>query len=220
MHEREGVTKYRLSFRPGPAPEAADIARLNAWRRILCAQGLVGQDPARYGGLGFGNISRRLPPWDAPQPERAFIITGTQTGHIENLTPEHYTLVTECHSRENRLSAKGPVKPSSEALSHGSLYELSPEVRWILHAHSPHLWRHARALGISVTDARVPYGTPAMAEEVARVYRESGSPPSGILAMGGHEDGLVAWGGAAEEAGSLLLTTLARAYALDDTLAD
>jgi hypothetical protein len=33
---------------------------LNAWRKIMYMTALIGQDPARYGGYGFGNISCRL----------------------------------------------------------------------------------------------------------------------------------------------------------------
>lgn len=214
MAEREGVTKYDLDFRQGPAPEAAIVAQLNAWRRLMLALALTGRDPARYGGLGFGNLSCRIPPWEAPAVRRAFVVTGTQTGGLERLGPEHYTTVTHCQPEANRLAARGPVAPSSESLTHGALYAADPGIRWILHAHSPHIWQRAQALGVAITDPGVPYGTPEMARKVARVQRETGT--SGILSMGGHEDGILAWGGTGEAAGSLLISALARAYALEE----
>jgi hypothetical protein len=53
-----------------------------------------------------------------------------------------------------------------------------------------------------------------MALEVGRLYRESVLPERGILAMGGHEDGILVLGRSAEEAGGVLLRWLARAYSL------
>lgn len=217
MAEREGVTKYSLDFQQAPAPDAATTARLNAWRRLLYALALTGRDPERYDGLGFGNLSRRVPPWDVAAPERAFLVTGTQTGMIETLESRHYTTVMHCLPGENRLCARGPVAPSSEALTHGALYATHDGIRWIFHVHSPHIWQRAQRLGIAVTDPDVPYGTPEMAAEVARVQKLGGDPCRGILSMGGHEDGVLAWGETDEQAGSLLLCTLARAYEVEAT---
>ena len=53
-------------------------------------------------------------------------------------------------------------------------------------------------------------GTPAMAEEIRRLWRESAAPDLRILAMGGHEDGVISFGHSTEEAGLVLLRFLAR----------
>jgi hypothetical protein len=50
-----------------------------------------------------------------------------------------------------------------------------------------------------------------MALEVQRLYRESTLSGTGILAMGGHQDGVLAFGGTAGEAGETLVRYLARA---------
>lgn len=76
---REGVIKFQLDFRQGPPPEAPDLVELDAWRDVLLRHGLIGQDPGRYDGLGFGNLSRRVP----GRTDNAFIISGTQTGHLK-----------------------------------------------------------------------------------------------------------------------------------------
>jgi len=52
----------------------------------------------------------------------------------------------------------------------------------------------------------------ADAREVERLYRSSPLAEIGILAMGGHEDGIVVFGRTAEEAGQVVLRYLARAY--------
>ena len=213
MTQQEGVIKFDLDFTPAPPLAAVAVAELNAWRRILFLLGLVGCDPQRYDGLGYGNVSLRLPPYSAPPMERPFVISGTQTGALAELAAGHYTVVRSCDPQRNRVVAVGPLRPSSEALTHGALYALDPALRCVLHVHSPLLWRHAVYLELPLTDPAAAYGTPAMAVEVARLYAEPAVRAGGIFAMGGHEDGLVAFGTSAEAAGTVLLHWLARALA-------
>ena len=206
--EREGVVRYRLDFESGPAPVAADIAALDAWRHVLFRLGLIGgNDPERYHGLGFGNVSRRLPGSDL-----RFVISGTQTGHLPHAGANHYCTVTHCDPAANRVVAEGPVKPSSEALTHGAVYVADPAAGCVLHAHTPLIWRRARALGLPATPADVPYGTPTMAEAVAVLCQRH---PGEVFVMRGHEDGVIAYGHDEAEAGQRLVTALAAALALD-----
>lgn len=216
MTTNEGIIKYQLNYSPGPALDVTTLSELNAWRRILYMAGLIGQDPARYGGYGFGNISRRLAPFDRPINHRTFVITGTQTGDVARLTPEHFTTVVACHPERNLLIGEGPIRPSSESLTHGTVYDQDPALHWVMHAHSPEIWRYADALGLPVTAADVPYGSPEMAAEVARLFRETDVNERRIFSMGGHEDGIVTFGRTSDEAGSALLGMLARALALMD----
>lgn len=212
MLNPEGIIKFRMEFTPAPAFPAEEIREIEAWRKILYLLQVLGQDPPRYGGWGFGNISRRLPPWVAEPEQRPFVITGTQTGDLPDLRPEHYTVILEHHPQQNLLVAAGPVRPSSESLTHGIIYALDEGVRWVMHGHSPHIWRNAVELEIPVTDAGVAYGSPEMAAEVVRLFRESPVRERQIFAMGGHEDGIVSFGCTAQEAGEVFLTTLARAF--------
>lgn len=209
--KNEGIIKYHLEFTPAPPLPAAEIEEINLWRDKLYQLKLIGQDPARYGGYGYGNLSMRLAPFDAPPNQRPFLISGSQTGHLPKLGPEHYTVVTECYPAENRLVAHGPIRPSSESLTHGAVYALSPAIRVVLHVHSPEIWQAAAGLGIPITDASVPYGTPAMAAEVARLFASTDLAVRRIFSMGGHEDGIVAFGETAEEAGATLLSALTAA---------
>ncbi len=139
MAETEGVIKYRLDFTRGPASPRSLIDSINAWRRILYQLELVGSDPNRYGGLGFGNVSRRV---RAGEP--AFVISGTQTGHLPALGPAHYCLVSHCDPHCNAVTAQGPIRPSSEALTHGALYDADPGIQCVLHVHSPDIWNQAQ----------------------------------------------------------------------------
>ena len=167
--------------------------------------------PNRYGGYGFGNISQRLPPFEAPAHHRLFVISGTQTGSLAELTPDHYALVLKCDPDRNIIVASGPIRPSSESLTHGTLYDLDDSLRFVMHVHSPEIWGCAPLLGIPITDRRVPYGSPEMAEEVRRLFRETDVRDQRLFSMGGHEDGVVSFGRTADEAGKALLGCLERA---------
>lgn len=213
-HPQEGTLKFQLRHTFTAPADIRAHGDLNAWRRILYLLQLIGQDAARYEGYGFGNISQRLPPFDAPPALRRFIITGTQTGGLPHLTAGHYAIVTECRPDLNLIVSEGPVKPSAESLTHGSVYALDDTARFVMHAHSPDIWRHARQLDIPTTPADVPYGTPEMAEAVGRLFAETDVAARRIFCMGGHEDGVISFGGTAEEAGTVMLACLARALAM------
>jgi len=216
MAEREGVIKFQLEFSSDNPPSAEEISEINAWRKILYHLELIGQDPRRYDGYGFGNISKRLNCSNTASCEVRFLISGTQTGDLAELTTAHYSVVEECDPERNRIVAKGPIPPSSESLTHGTLYALDESIRFVMHVHSPHLWSAAEALGIPSTRPEILYGTPEMAEEVRRLCRTGEVRSLGIFSMGGHEDGIVSFGKTAEEAGAVLINYLAKAYVLSN----
>ncbi|MEN8821863.1 MAG: class II aldolase/adducin family protein, partial [Abyssibacter sp.] len=63
MAEQEGVIKYRLDFQPADAPcDSVAFRSLRAWRAVLHRLALVGQQPDRYLGYGYGNVSLRAQP--------------------------------------------------------------------------------------------------------------------------------------------------------------
>jgi len=215
MSTQEGVIKYRCDFTPAPPLPYEELRELNAWRRLMFLIRLIGQDPDRYGGYGYGNISRRLDAVARAEGQYPFIITGSQTGGKPELGPEDYVVVTACYPDENRLVARGPIKPSSESLTHGTVYALDERILWVLHAHSPEIWHHAEQLDIPST-ANVPYGSPEMAAEVRRLFAESDLPQKRIFVMAGHEDGVVTFGHTAEETCFTMLSYLARAMQLNE----
>ncbi|MGX2041412.1 class II aldolase/adducin family protein [Methylocaldum sp. MU1018] len=201
--DKEGVVKYRLNYTAAPPADPEVVAELNAWRTILYRLGLIGLDSRRYGGLAYGNVSIRC-------GATGFLISGTRTGGLPALSNEHYSRVTGFDLERNLIVAEGPVPPSSEALTHAAVYRSAGEAGCVLHVHSPEIWEKAGALGIPVTDRQVGYGTPEMADEVGRLIRASKGP---VIAMGGHEDGIIAFGGSVESAAINLIRSLARASA-------
>ncbi|MCX7682599.1 MAG: class II aldolase/adducin family protein [Anaerolineae bacterium] len=210
----EGAIKFNLQFTPSPPLPEKALREINAWRHILYLMQLIGRSPDRYGGFGYGNISQRLDSHDVPPHRRRFVISGTQTGGLAWLNPEHYAVVVECRPEQNLVVAEGPIPPSAESLTHGMLYALDDGLRFVIHAHSPHLWHAAPELGIPVTREEVAYGTPEMAEEVRRLFQETKVRELLIFAMGGHEDGVISFGHTAEEAGTVMIRYLVRALAL------
>jgi L-ribulose-5-phosphate 4-epimerase len=210
MALQEGVIKFQLEFREAP-PVADEIVReINGWRKILKQLGLIGQDPDRYGGFGYGNISRRLGP--GRQGQRPFIITGSQTGGLAQLTGRHYAKVLACDPKRNLVKAEGPIRPSSEALTHAMIYNLDPYARFVMHVHSREIWQKAHLLSLLRTSGRASYGTPEMAEEVERLFLEARGKRNRIFVMDGHEDGVVSFGRSAERTVAVLLSALAQAY--------
>jgi len=209
--EEEGVIKYQLEFIKGPAPDPALISAINVWRHILFMLHLIGQDDSRYEGYGYGNVSCRV-----KEGSNEFVISGTQTAHLPVLTADHYVLVTESDAARNRIVASGLVKPSSEALTHGTLYQTNPAVNVVFHVHCPQIWKHADALGVASTARDVAYGTPQMAEEIKKLLLQEPVRPNGIFVMGGHQDGVIAFASSAEGAGNILVDYFARALQFNE----
>jgi L-ribulose-5-phosphate 4-epimerase len=214
----EGVIRFEVQHEDRHLEERVHgetVRMLAAWREILAHLRLLGRDPARYDGLGYGNVSARTGPFgDVARGRRRFLVTGTQTAGIARATLREFCLVESWDIARNRVVSAGQVAPSSESLTHAALYDASPAIRVVLHAHTPDVWRQARALGLPVTNAGAGNGTPAMAHEVQRLYREGTFASTRIAAMGGHEDGVIAFGASAAEAGETLVRQLARALAL------
>lgn len=187
----EGYIKYRSYWTEGLAPDREAASELNDWRRRLFAAGLVGHYPEL--NVGYGNISMR-----ANNPGQ-FLISGTQTGHIEQTTEQHYSLVTDYDIAANEVRCTGPVQASSEAMTHAAIYELDPAIGAVVHVHSKSLWeKHLNHLPTTISD--IGYGTPEMAHEFQRLYEETAFRTDGIAVMGGHEEGLIAIGRSLQEA--------------------
>jgi L-ribulose-5-phosphate 4-epimerase len=191
----DGSIKFICSWKESAPLANSDIAGLNRWRDRLYALGLAG---VYENGVGFGNISQRV------GKSHEFIITGSATGGIEKLDERYYTRVTDYDFDHNSLSCIGPIKASSESLSHAIIYELDPSITGINHIHNKKFWE--KSIGrLPTTREDVPYGTPEMAWEIERLFKESDVRKRKILAMGGHEEGIISFGKDLDETGRVLL---------------
>jgi len=220
----EGVIKFQLQHKEKEAFSNHEIMQMQGIRNRLFAEQLIGgknQNSDRchqqYDDVCYGNISMRLSPYKFTPNKKQFLITGTQTGCLENITAADYTLVREYYPAENKLVSEGPIKPSSESMTHGMVYDIYHEARAVIHVHSPQIWYAAKKglLDILRTDEQVAYGTPAMANEVKRIFRNKLFHPNGsIFSMDGHEDGIISFAADIIKAEELLMRTLQRAYEL------
>lgn len=201
--EQEGVIKYRLDYHPTASQDFPEYAECNAWRTILFQLGLIGQDPTRYGGLAYGNISFRL------NNSRQFVITGSQTGGLMRLTNEHYSTILSADPKRNHIVAEGAIKPSSEALTHAAVYAAEKSVKAVVHVHSPVIWQHYDALALPDVAPDIHYGTQAMAEAVLDMFNRNLLQEKPVFVMLGHEDGIVSFGASIGDASQTLIRTLA-----------
>ncbi|MCE7990829.1 MAG: class II aldolase/adducin family protein [Roseivirga sp.] len=186
----DGVIKFRLDWQEGKAPGFPEMEELLLWRDRMYELGLIGYDEKHQ--VGYGNISV------LPEALPNFVISGTQTGHIQNLAAGYYTEVTGYSISENQLTCRGPVKASSESLTHAAIYEADSEIRAVIHIHHDAQWE--TWLGkVPTTSEKVPYGTPEMAAEIHRLFLENDSHQE-VIAMAGHQGGLISFGTSLEEA--------------------
>jgi ribulose-5-phosphate 4-epimerase/fuculose-1-phosphate aldolase len=210
MSETEGVIKYQLHHTQIQLPAQIDLAELNAWRSVMFKLNLIGQSPHRYEGYGFGNISQRLQVADLQ-----FVISGTQTGHRSILTREDYCWVTHSAPQLNSIVSCGAIKPSSEALTHASVYLQNPKIQAVIHVHCPEIWQHTKQLKLAHTAADIAYGTPEMADAVTQLFKAENWQHTAVFSMLGHEDGVIAFAASLNEAACALITQLAMAVTIE-----
>ncbi len=190
----EGYIKYACDLTIAQAPDSIYSSKLNNWRTRLHKHQMIGE---YEDGISYGNVSRRF-------LSETFIVSGSATGRQAELSPADYVLVTEFNVKANTLSAKGLISPSSESLTHGIIYKTLPEVKWVLHIHNTAIWRSYINI-LPTTATHVPYGTPEMALEVKRLILASAPNSSQVLIMGGHQDGVIAYGANLDSVGQQLL---------------
>lgn len=195
----EGYIKYRSFWTKAPVPNAAATEELEIWRQPLFAAGLIGEYQEL--GIGYGNISVR-----SGEPGQ-FLISGTQTGHVAKTDKSHYSLVTSYNTHANIVCSVGLAQASSEAMTHAAIYGLDINIGAIVHVHSQVLWR-SLLNELPTTRADVAYGTPQMANEFRRLYRDTAFRQTGLAVMAGHEEGLLSFGSTLEEATRRILDLL------------
>jgi hypothetical protein len=189
----EGIIKFKLTLKRAPAPEMNQVIALEKWRALFFKLGLVGEYPNEK--IGYGNLSSRL-------QKKSFIITGSQTGHLAHLQAHHYTRVIDCDLKKGFVTAEGLIPPSSESLTHFGIYEANPAIQYVFHVHHQKLWEMLKNGPYDSIDDDVAYGTLEMAQAASKLLWNKSS---GIFVMKGHEDGIIAYGTSAEEAGKIVL---------------
>ena len=192
--EASNKIQFRCHWEPAEPLTGPLAAALVEWRNRLWQLGLIG---VYADGVGFGNISGR-------ETGETFLVSGTATGHLPALGPEHFTTVTAHDCESNSLHCRGPVRASSESLSHAAVYASDPTAGVVIHVHHRGMWDRLRDR-IPTTDARAEAGTPEMARAIEALLRQPGVKEQGLFVMGGHLEGLMAFGRTPDEAGERVL---------------
>ncbi len=195
MTHTEGYLKFscHLTTEALQIPTAL-FTPLNHWRRELWLKHLISSYPD---GIGYGNISVRVP------RSNQFYISGTATGKIPELDQTHYPLVEKCDPAQNVLWCRGHIRASAESMSHAAVYEANPDIGSVVHIHNRELWERYLDI-LPTTDKTVEYGTPAMAAEISRIMSNPAILDRKIFVMGGHEEGIMAFGKTVEEAARVI----------------
>jgi len=179
-----GAVKFHYESSGAELAPFTGFEKLNAARQKLRRLVLVGVNES---GIGYGNVSLRDGTTDS------FYITGSGTGVLPTLGLQDYAKVVAWDLERNWLRCEGRAIASAESLTHAAVYSMAAEVRVVVHGHDRNLWRSLRERG-PATGPDVPYGTPEMAREIERLFRETDVRTWKIFAMAGHRDGIVAFG--------------------------
>jgi L-ribulose-5-phosphate 4-epimerase len=197
MKPGEGYIKFVVNWqKTHPVIPTEELIKISAWRDVLYGLGMIGADKK---GIGFGNISLRK------NRLNHFYITGSATGSLKSLDEQHYCLVTGYNLDENKLACTGPIKASSESMSHAAIYSESPATGAVIHIHHNLFWK-GLLNRVPTTSKDAEYGTPEMAREIIRLLREPGTLEGRIIVMGGHKDGIILFGKDMDEAGAYTLS--------------
>ena len=197
--DEKGTIQFQCDWTPADPPVVP--AALLDCRERLHRLGLIGVYPD---GIGFGNVSVKLPKSGQEGHAPRFLISGTATGSLPTLGPEHFAEVTAFDFASNSLSCRGPVKASSESLSHAAVYANDPTAQAVIHAHHLTRWEALRDR-VPTTDCAAEAGTPRMAWAIEELLGTPGVKEGGFFVMGGHREGLMAFGPSVAEAAERLL---------------
>jgi L-ribulose-5-phosphate 4-epimerase len=194
----DGYIKFNLQWIKEPISISGELLdKINQVRSTLMAKGFLG---VLSNGIGFGNISVRDGNSDR------FIITGSATGGISILDATHLAIVESVSIEENSLVCRGLTAASSESLSHAIIYNTIPGVNAVIHIHDTALWKNNFNI-LPTSDPSAEFGTPEMAFSIEQILTKT-KMPEGILVMGGHEDGLIAFGSNLEDSHLILKSNL------------
>jgi len=193
----EGYIKFHCNWIKAEPLSKYRLLDINKWRDTLFNLGLIG---SFNNGIGFGNISIRF-------NNRTFIITGSATGGLKTLNENHYVLVNEYNLLQNSITCTGPIKTSSESLSHAVIYECSQETNAVIHIHNFGMWKKLKHK-VPTTLENISYGTTEMAEEIKGLFLKTNVKTEKIIAMAGHKEGIIVFGNTLDEAGEILFKRL------------
>lgn len=195
----EGVVKFNCHWKQtGPVISDDQFEIVNSWREILFNMDLIG---AYENGVAFGNISMRI------KGSNQFVITGSATGEIPELEPGHYVKVNSFNIEDNAVQCLGPLKASSESLTHAAIYSADKGINAVIHVHSADLWNEL-IYKVPTTNPSMDYGTVGLAKDILRIFKDSEVYEKRIIVMAGDRSGILTFGHDMDEAANVLMQYL------------
>jgi len=193
----KGLVKFNCYWKQaGPIITDEPFSIMNNWREVLLNMDLIG---AYENGVGFGNMSMR------DGDSNKFFITGSATGEISVLEPGHYVYVEGFNFEDNAVMCSGPLKASSESLTHAAIYKADPDTSAIIHVHNMEQWEGLKNI-VPTTKEEFEYGTAGLAMDVFRLFEETDVKKKKIIIMAGDEAGLITFGNDMDEAINVLMS--------------
>jgi L-ribulose-5-phosphate 4-epimerase len=193
----EGYIKFNCLLRENTSGLSEEnFHLLNTWRDKLYHLGLIGCYP---GDIGYGNISVRS--------GDGFVITGTATGCREKLVIDDYVRVDRYDFLKNEIHCIGKLRASAESLTHAAVYEARPEAMAVIHIHHLDLWEKYRGIMPTSPDT-AEYGTPEIALAIKSLCLKVKMTSDEVIIMGGHKEGIIAFGNDLGAAGNKILGLL------------
>ncbi len=199
----EAVIKFRCRWDHEPIDnylKSKELELLNIWRSGLITRGVIGVDS---NNLGFGNISFRS------GNSNIFFITGSQTGHLPQLSDKDLAMVTDYSIPENFVRCSGLNKASSETLTHAVFYHHLPECKAVIHIHSRLIWEKYQSIYLT-TDPDAQYGSVQLAQSLEKLIQKESSIDNKVIILGGHPDGIVIYGDDLDGVGNMIIKLLDR----------
>lgn len=174
----EGVIKFNFNRVDKPIPKNLELNSILDLRLVAFQKGLVG---AYDNGLGYGNVSSRV---DGLQ----FIITGSQTGEIKDLTSHHLVFVNSVDELSGEVNFIGTINGSSESLTHYYIYKAT-SCEMVLHIHNREIWQ--TLLEDNTPKVYGEYGSSELSQNIEMITK---GRDEGVVVMPDHEEGVIIYG--------------------------
>ncbi|OHD28087.1 MAG: hypothetical protein A2086_00780 [Spirochaetes bacterium GWD1_27_9] len=183
---QEGVIKFKIEnwIQTKPLTESF-YKEIEDTRKILYKFNLIGV--YKDLNLGFGNISKKL-------TGDEFVITGSQTGEYKDLNGSHYTVIKSVDFQTNSVVCEGPIKPSSESITHAAFYASNKKITSVIHIHSLKLWEKLIENNYLSTSEKAEYGSPELSKNIIEIAKNVDLDKPLIVVMKGHKEGIIGAG--------------------------
>ncbi len=179
----EGYIKFQFKQVSENCPSLFEVLDLINLRNELFNLGLIGF----VDKISFGNVSKKL-------TKNSFIITASNTGNIKTIQPEHLVTILSVDLNLNLVRYSGKLPPSSETLTHYSVYQSFDFAKLAAHFHHSLVWEKLKKF-VPTTPETSEYGTVELANSILEISKTFPFKENyGVICLGGHRDGILVFG--------------------------